>query len=172
MNKKFKKTLSVLLAVILIGSCFTMFGSAATVKLTEDDYGPYSGDVDGISFPVVGEMRIRYGTNVLDRYAMSVVGHKSTTKTTKCVVVGAYEVSNSKTRYIEIDTLKSSDGSRISALSQTNSTTGWKSKDKNNASWYATKTGISGSITSYVRYQCVYSSSTTYVGQPTLYNVA
>lgn len=171
MNNKVKKVLSLMLAMLIIASCLALNAFAGDVYLSNDDYGDYSGNIDGISGTVVGEYRTRYGSNILDRYVLSVIGHKSTSQTTKVVAVGGYETSSGKTRYIEIDTLKSSDGSRIANLSQTYSSTAWKTKDSNEATWYATKTSISGAITSYIRYECIYSSSTTYVGLPHLYNV-
>ena len=114
---------------------------------------------------------MRYGSNFSDRYVVNMTGHKSTTSTTKSVYIFAYESSSNKTRYITVETLKSSDGSTISGLSRSRTSTGWKEKDSTDATWYATKTSVSGAITSYVTYECIYSSSTTYVGYPTLYNV-
>lgn len=169
-NIKMKVLSTILVAVLIATSCY-MSVFASTTYLTNDDYGSFSGSVSGISGTVNGEYRGRYGSNILDRMVMSIIGHIGSTTTNKAVAVGAYESSSGKTRYIAIDTLKSSDGSRINALSQNNSSTGWKSKDNNNAEWYATKSSISGAISSYVTYTCVYSSTLSYVGQPNLFNV-
>lgn len=164
------KVLSITIAVLMMTVCSTS-AFASTVYLTLSPGYSFSGNVTGVSGTVNGESRYASGANLLDRYVLNVTGHIGTTTTNKAVVVGAYESSPGKTRYIEIDTLKSTDGSRINGLSQVNSSTGWKSKDNYNAEWYATQSGISSAITSYIRYECVYSSSLSYVGQPTLYNV-
>lgn len=167
MKKVFSLFVAVIMACLISTQAF-----ATTVNLSNDEYDSYSGSIDGVSGTVVGEYRLRYGSDFLDRFVLNVTGHKSTSSTTKVVSVGAYEISSNKTRYITVETLKSSDGSTISGLSRTRTSTNWKDKDSNNASWYATKTSVSGKITSYVTYECIYSSSTTYVGYPTLYNVS
>ena len=163
------KVISIILVVTLLVACLSM--NAYAVILTQDDYGSYSGSVTGINGIVNGEYRARYGSNILDRYVINITGHIGSVTSNKVVSIGAYESSSGKTRYIAVDTMKWSDGSPITALSQPNSSTAWNSITNNDAEWYKTKSGITGSLTVYATYECKYSSTLSYYGYPNLFNV-
>lgn len=162
-----KKYIAMLMVVMTLVALFVVPVSAS-VTMSGDNYGNYSGTPSGYSYSVTGEYRTRYYNSTATRYVKSVVGHRTSATTTKVISVYGYDSTANTTKYSTIATQNYLTGASVSNLSLAR-TSAWTSNGTYSA-YKAISATYSAAVTVYVTYESIV-SGTTYIGYPNLYNI-
>ena len=164
----FKKMVTLLIAVIMLVSCFSYSASAGT-KMTQSSSA--TGTVTlavGSRSTIVGKSVMVYDSG-LNASGLNVCGWRTGTNTlNNCVGVSA---ATKYTGYVTIDCQNYNTGTTVISSSRS---VGSKSSGSTSNTWYKElkKDSYTATVTSFATVEAVYSSSDNYFGYPNAVNVS